>query len=313
MELFEKLHDALRRFPPEPVRPWKPAGNAAVNQAFFEAYFSNFIEGTEFAVDEARAIVFDGVIPRNRPADAHDVLGTFELVSDPAEMGRLPQSADAFLELLRHRHRTIMAGRPELAPGDFKQQANQFGSLIFVAPEDVRGTLMEGFRIHQRLAEPLHRAIFMMFLVSEVHPFADGNGRVARVMMNAELAATQQVRVLIPIIYRSNYLSALRSLSAGAWPGTDHQDAGFRATLCRRRAVGRYECRHCRSRTHQRLRPPGGGGRPGFACAFLMRRILRRGRVESRCTAICPSSRTVWRKRGGYGSTGDEEFSFRVE
>ena len=37
----------------------------------------------------------------------------------------------------------------------------------------------------------------MMFLVSEVQPFADCNGRIARVMMNAALAAAQQVRVLI--------------------------------------------------------------------------------------------------------------------
>ena len=90
--------------------------------------------------------------------------------------------------------------------------------MVFVAPEDVRGTLSEGFGIYRRLAEPLHRAIFMMFLVSDVHPFVDGNGRIARVMMNAELAAANQVRVLIPIIYRSNYLAALRSLSANAWP-----------------------------------------------------------------------------------------------
>ena len=34
----------------------------------------------------------------------------------------------------------------------------------------------------------------MMFLVAEVHPFADGNGRVARVMMNAELIAGGQQR-----------------------------------------------------------------------------------------------------------------------
>src|SRR5712691_9523216 len=108
IELFERLHDALRQFPPEPVRPWQPEGQAAVNQAFLEAYFSNFIEGTEFAVDEARAIVFDGVIPRNRPADAHDVLGTFRLVSDAREMKRLSQSPEAFVDLLRQRHRTIM-------------------------------------------------------------------------------------------------------------------------------------------------------------------------------------------------------------
>ena len=218
LALFEKLHDALRRFPPEPARLWHPTGRAAINQAFFEAYFSNFIEGTEFAVEEASAIVFDGVIPANRPADAHDVLGTFRLVSNTEEMKRLPKSADTFLDLLRHRHRIIMEGRPEKAPGDFKDRPNQVGTFIFVPPEDVHGTLVEGFKIHQRLTEPLHRAIFMLFLVSEVHPFADGNGRVARVMMNAELAAAQQVRVLIPIVYRSNYISALRALSTNAWP-----------------------------------------------------------------------------------------------
>jgi hypothetical protein len=216
--LLEKLHDALRRFPPEPARVWHPARRAAINQAFFEAYFSNFIEGTEFAVDEASAIVFEGVIPPNRPADAHDVLGTFRLVSGAEEMTRLPGTADSLLDLLRQRHRSIMAGRPEKAPGEFKRRPNQFGSLVFVAPDDVHGTLVEGFRIYQRLSEPLHRAIFMMFLVSEVHPFEDGNGRVARVMMNAELAAAGQTRVLVPIVYRSNYISSLRALSGSAWP-----------------------------------------------------------------------------------------------
>jgi Fic/DOC family len=218
IDLFQKLHDALRQLSPKPARPWQPVGRAAINQAFFEAYFSNFIEGTEFAVEEAKAIVFEGVIPPNRPADAHDVLGTFRLVSDAREMERLPKNPDTFLDLLRHRHRAIMEGRPEKLPGEFKEHANQFGGVIFVAPQDVRGTLLEGFRIYQRLSEPLHRAIFMMFLVSEVHPFADGNGRVARVMMNAELAAARQVRVLIPIVYRSNYISTLRALSSSAWP-----------------------------------------------------------------------------------------------
>lgn len=218
VELFHNLHDALRKFPPEPLREWKPVGQAAINQAFFEAYFSNFIEGTEFAVEEARAIVFEGVIPRDRPADAHDVMGTFRLVADAAEMRLLPASEDSFLELLRRRHRTIMLGRPEASPGEFKNRPNQFGAATFVVPEDVQGTLIEGYRVHQRLTEPLHRAIFMMFLVSEVHPFVDGNGRIARVVMNAELAAAEQARVLIPIVYRSNYLSALRALSGSAWP-----------------------------------------------------------------------------------------------
>jgi len=57
-----------------------------------------------------------------------------------------------------------------------------------------------------------------MFLVSEVHPFADGNGRIARVMMNAELVASGEQRILVPTIYRSNYISALKALSAVSNP-----------------------------------------------------------------------------------------------
>ena len=50
-----------------------------------------------------------------------------------------------------------------------------------------------------------------MFLVSEVHPFTDGNGRIARLMMNAELVTAAEVRIIIPTVYRLNYLSALQA------------------------------------------------------------------------------------------------------
>ena len=52
-----------------------------------------------------------------------------------------------------------------------------------------------------------------MFLVAEVHPFTDGNGRVARIMMNAELVAAGEERIIIPTIFRNNYLAALKALS----------------------------------------------------------------------------------------------------
>ncbi len=57
-----------------------------------------------------------------------------------------------------------------------------------------------------------------MFLVSEVHPFVDGNGRIARVLLNAELSAAGQQRVMVPTTYRNNYLQALRTLSRNANP-----------------------------------------------------------------------------------------------
>ena len=52
-----------------------------------------------------------------------------------------------------------------------------------------------------------------MFLVSEVHPFLDGNGRIARVMMNAELSVHRFSKIIVPTVYRDDYLGALRKLT----------------------------------------------------------------------------------------------------
>ena len=52
-----------------------------------------------------------------------------------------------------------------------------------------------------------------MIVVTEVHPFEDGNGRVARVMMNAELSAIGAARIVIPSVYRNEYLAGLRRAS----------------------------------------------------------------------------------------------------
>jgi hypothetical protein len=177
---------------------------------FYEAYFSNFIEGTEFTPDEAAGIVFDDVVPRNRPADAHDVTGTYDLVSDPTEMGRAPRDPDEFLALLCARHAVLLGARPDRLPGRFKELDNRAGGTDFVASDLVEGTLRAGLDIGADVDDAFARAVYAMFLVTEVHPFADGNGRIARVMMNAELAAAGQSRIIIPTVYRNNYVLALR-------------------------------------------------------------------------------------------------------
>lgn len=196
------------------------------NKAFFDAYLSNYIEGTTFEIEEAEAIVFDGQVPETRPIDAHDILGTFALVSDPNEMRRTPRTADELLEILAQRHATLMERRPEASPGRFKEIANRAGETRFVAPELVEGTLREGFRLYESLEPGMPRAAFMMFLVSDVHPFVDGNGRIARVMMNAELTAAGEATVIIPTVFRDDYVNALRALTR-----RDRPDPMIRALL----------------------------------------------------------------------------------
>jgi Fic/DOC family len=216
LDLLQRLHAELAGAAPV-TRLARPTDGPAL--PFFEAYFSNFIEGTRFAVDEAADIIFKGHIPKERPQDAHDVLGTWRVISDQREMARLPKTLEELTTLLKSRHAHIMEGRPDKEPGLFKTSANRAAATLFVAPELVEGTLAKGFEIYRSLTAPLHRAIFMMFLISEVHPFADGNGRTARIMMNAELIATGESRIIVPSVYRNNYLMALKALSQNGISG----------------------------------------------------------------------------------------------
>jgi hypothetical protein len=200
-----------------PLRPdLVTAGPAFQNLAFFDAYFSNFIEGTEFEVEVAHAIVFEGAIPPRRPEDAHDVLGTYRLVGDPKWLRRAvvaDRDSASFLARLREAHATLMAGRPEGDPGQWKTIPNQAGGTRFVEPELINGTLSRGWELTRSLTTAFQRAGMIMFVITEVHPFNDGNGRVARAFMNAELVAAKERRILIPTVYRDDYLGALRSLS----------------------------------------------------------------------------------------------------
>jgi len=187
---------------------------------FYEAYFSNYIEGTEFTLEEAARIVFDAEVPADRPEDAHDVLGTYRLVADGAEMRRTPGSAHELVEILKARHGVIVEQRPGKGPGRFKSAPNRAGATVFVEPRLAEGTLRAGFDAAGNLVDPFARAVYMMFLVSEVHPFADGNGRVARVMMNAELVAAGHVRIIIPTVFRGEYLGSLKAATNnGAFDG----------------------------------------------------------------------------------------------
>jgi len=183
------------------------------NLAFFEAYFSNYIEGTEFAIEEVADIVFNNRIIPNRSDDSHDIIGAYQITSNITDMQTTPKTAGEFMQLLKTRHATLLSTRIDKTPGQFKENINRAGNTIFVYPELVFGTCRKGFEMYQTLDDGIAKAAFMMFIVAEVHPFIDGNGRIARIMMDAELVANHECRIIIPTVYREDYLLALRRLS----------------------------------------------------------------------------------------------------
>ena len=225
LELFEKLAAVMRKTPLEQPAAVSRSQQARTNFAFLEAYFSNFIEGTEFEVAEARAFVLEGKPNVGRPKDSHDVIGVFRQALNPGWANQTLASGEPILAQLRARHADQMNERPEVQPGEFKDRENYAGGTSFVLPRFVRGTLVQGSRILPSVPEGTARALFAMFLIAEVHPFLDGNGRLARLVMNAELSAMNSCRIIIPTLFREEALDCLRVLTR------DQESAPFIAAM----------------------------------------------------------------------------------
>ncbi|MDR1631912.1 MAG: Fic family protein [Dysgonamonadaceae bacterium] len=221
VELFEILYDKLKDY----YFPERPDKNTSEDSfrlfSFFEAYFSNYIEGTEFTIEDAKKIVDTGIAIPKRIKDSHDILGTFQIVSNSYEMSITPATAEDLISILKRRHLTMMLGRAEeVNAGEFKVQNNRAGNTEFVDFTLVEGTLRQGFKYYATLTDPMAKAIFLMFMISEVHPFADGNGRISRIMGNAELFKSGLSRIIVPTVYREDYIMSLKKFTNRKEPDT---------------------------------------------------------------------------------------------
>ncbi len=210
IDLFQALASRLESMPP--VIPAARSGDDPRIAAFAESYFSNYIEGTEFELDEARAVVLENRTIEYRDDDTHDIRGTFEAIL-ACRTTVFPTTAQAFREQLRTWNRGVIHSRAAQRPGEWKDVVNRFGDTIFVAPDLVPGTLDKGFELIRASVDPTVRAALAMFIVADVHPFRDGNGRTARLAMNLALSAAGLCRIIIPTVYRDDYFSALHALS----------------------------------------------------------------------------------------------------
>ena len=187
-------------------------------QAFIETYFSNYIEGTEFEIEEAHDIVVQGRPLKYREDDSHDILGTYRAILESKASPNIPQHFEDFARQLQQWNREVIESRQSKSPGDFKTESNRAGNTVFVIPDLVVGTLEKGYEFIMSAATPANRAALAMFVVAEVHPFTDGNGRTARLAMNLFLTAAGLTRIVIPTVYRDDYISALKAMSTNSLP-----------------------------------------------------------------------------------------------
>ncbi len=83
-----------------------------------------------------------------------------------------------------------------------------------LSKEAVRECMPVLFELLEAEKEPQVRAVLGHFLFVYVHPYMDGNGRLARFLMNLMLASAGYVWTIIPVQRRDEYMKALEQASS---------------------------------------------------------------------------------------------------
>ncbi|MGH8674217.1 MAG: Fic family protein [Burkholderiales bacterium] len=83
-----------------------------------------------------------------------------------------------------------------------------------LSKEAVRDCMPVLFELLEAEAGPQVRAVLGHFLFVYIHPYMDGNGRLARFAMNLMLATAGYVWTVIPVERRNDYMSALEQASS---------------------------------------------------------------------------------------------------
>lgn len=187
------------------------------NLAFYTAYFSNYIEGTQFTPEEALDII-DGVNPNlSRPKDNHDIQALYGLYANRDTLLQADADQVTFVKNLKAWHLGFAGheDKQSMLPGEFKKKANRAGNTWFVEPHLVEGTLKASWEIGRALKEPFDQAIYRALSTVVIHPFQDGNGRITRFAAANVLARASLPYFMIPNVFREDYILAMRAFSAG--------------------------------------------------------------------------------------------------
>jgi Fic family protein len=222
------------------LRPLKPEQELRLLQKFRLEwnYHSNALEGNSITLGETEMFLLHGVTARGKPfKDYLDIKGHDKCISYLLDLARGKEPLTE--AVIRELHSILLVEPYEVAAitpdgqptkrliklGEYKSFANHVrtatGAIHYYAtPEETpakMGDLMGWLnRTVEEKKEPL-LVVASLFhhRFTEIHPFDDGNGRMARLLMNLILMRDGFPPVVIKQETRQEYLQALREADQG--------------------------------------------------------------------------------------------------
>ncbi|MDE0667191.1 MAG: Fic family protein [Acidimicrobiaceae bacterium] len=220
-------HDGLQTYLFRPRRWYKTLSRVMMARA---VHASTSIEGYHSTVAETAAVLDGEDVPHldedtPRAIAAYRDAMTYVLsLTDDDE----PQPAmDA--SLLRSLHYMMMADDLSKRPGKWRKGAvwvrNNEGAVVYTAPhrDELEGLIAElVHQVNDTGMNPLIRAAMAHLNLTLLHPFEDGNGRLARCLQSFVLAQDTRHPHFMSIeedlgLRTSEYYRALQDTAAGRW------------------------------------------------------------------------------------------------
>jgi Fic family protein len=201
-------------------------------------YHSNALEGNTLSLGETRAFLLYGITAQGKPfRDYLDIKGHQDAVRYLEELVRgsevLSEAAirelhrillvetyevDAITPDGRPKRRRIAIGQYKTAPNHVRTTTGEFH--FYATPLETSALMAELLAWYRREEEagalhPLVLAATFHWRFVAIHPFDDGNGRMARLLTNLILMQHGFVPMVIPVEARGDYLLALEKADAG--------------------------------------------------------------------------------------------------
>ncbi len=202
-------------------RPLPPAIVAKLEEYFRVdwTYNSNAIEGSSVTLAETRAILLDGVTVNGKPLREHLEVINHSHAIDFVQ-GLADQREPITEMTIRQIHNLILRTVDDENAGSYRRINVRITGSTFVPPDagSVPSMMYDFARwLESDVAKALHVVEFAAlahFKLVNIHPFVDGNGRTARLLMNLILIRAGFPSAIIQMKTRALYYEALRQADA---------------------------------------------------------------------------------------------------
>lgn len=221
------------------LRPLSPEDEQRIMQKFRLDwnFHSNHLEGNSLTYGETKALILFGITAQGKPLKDHfEITGHDEAVKWVSEI--IKEERPLTENFIRELHKLILKesykvpaetadGKPShkiINPGEYKTSPNHVRTktgeiFYFATPEETPAKMHDLVNWYRAEAEKEGKNAVILaaefhYKFIRIHPFDDGNGRTARILMNFILMRGGYPPVVIKTEDKQNYFAALRQADA---------------------------------------------------------------------------------------------------